>query len=102
MKNILDTWIEEEGEEEKESSNLFQIIENRFLSLEDSSTRRLREFLLLGCIRMTKKRLYSVSADYAGQGHVNVFLETVPTTLVTNASMVEMEKEREKIGRISE
>lgn len=83
----MDRIEEEEGE--NGSNNLFQIIENRFLSLEDSSTRRLREFLLLRCIRMTKKRLYSISADYTGQGHVNVFLETVPTTLVTNISMVE-------------
>lgn len=79
--------------------NLFQAIENRFLSLEDSSTRRLREFLLLRCVRVTKKRLYAISTYYAGQGHVNVFLEAVSTTLVTNNADGECQMEWKRRGK---
>lgn len=60
-----------------------QSMKNWFLSLVNDSARGLRKFLLLRRVRMTKKRLYAISADYTGQWHVDIFLQTVSTTLET-------------------
>lgn len=58
-----------------------QSMKNWFLSFVNGSARGLRKFLLLRRVRMTKKRLYAISADYTGQWHVDIFLQTVSTTL---------------------